>query len=219
MNWKTVSTLITMVVVAGCQENVTSPEPQRASAPAAMSLAPQGHPSFDRNVGAAADGSVDFTVGPNGGLFFVGQHSIYFPAHSVCDPALSSYGPSHWDESCTPLRGAIRIHAETRSLDGRTWVDFSPSLRFVPSDNPARWVWLTMTLPGATASGDLTRYNILYAPAIGGPSYDESLTDPTLRTYVGSGVGVRRVKHFSGYNSWGEACTPTDPDPLCTGGK
>jgi hypothetical protein len=199
MNWKTVSTLITMVVIAGCQENVASPSAKSSSAPAAMSLAPQDRPQLQLNGGNSNNESTDFTVGPKGGVFRIGNHAVIFPAQSICEPATSGYGLSTWDDSCTPLRGSIRIHAETRTLNGHSWVDFSPSLRFVPSDNPARWVWMYMYVPGASALGDLSQVNILYAPVIGGPAYDESLSDPTMRTYVGSGIAVRRIKHFSGY--------------------
>jgi hypothetical protein len=42
--------------------------------------------------------------------------------------------------------------------------------------------------------------NILWSPAIGVPGIDESLEDPSLRTYVLGGYAYRRIKHFSGYN-------------------
>lgn len=201
MNWKTVSTLVTMVVIAGCQENVASPAMQSSSAPAAMSLAPQARPQFQLNGGNSNLENADFTVGPNGGVFYVGNHAVIFPAKSICDPATSGYGLNTWNDSCKALRGAIRIHAETRVVNGRTWVDFSPSLRFVPSNDPARWVWMYMYTPSANtmSAASLASVNIMYAPVIGGPVYDEALSDPTMRTYVGNGVALRRIKHFSGY--------------------
>jgi len=42
--------------------------------------------------------------------------------------------------------------------------------------------------------------SILWSPAIGIPGIDESLEDPTQRTYVAGGYAYRRIKHFSGYN-------------------
>ena len=34
-----------------------------------------------------------------------------------------------------PLQTSLNVHAEVRRSNGQTWVDFTPSLRFVPSDN------------------------------------------------------------------------------------
>ena len=80
MNWKTVSTLVTMVVVAGCQENVASPELQNSSsAPARLALAPQGRPDLSLNTLAATNGSTDFTVSPNGSLFQIWQKCRVLP--------------------------------------------------------------------------------------------------------------------------------------------
>ncbi|MEP7345806.1 MAG: hypothetical protein ABI877_11080, partial [Gemmatimonadaceae bacterium] len=36
---------------------------------------------------------VQFTVGPNGGSADIGNHAITFPAATICDPAVSTYGP------------------------------------------------------------------------------------------------------------------------------
>jgi len=194
-NWKTISTLVTMIVVAGCQDNAVSPT-QSAVAPATMSLAPQ-HPNLSVTSSASLNNSsVDFTVTPNGGAFVIGNNAVFFPANSICDPATSSYGIGTWDAPCQPLRTSIRIHAVTRVKNGAAWVDFSPSLRFVPSDDPSRWVWIYMSTLG---NGSLSKANIFYAPTLGGPVYDETKTDPTLRTYVGFGMAIRRIEHFSGY--------------------
>ena len=217
-NWKTVSTLVTtMVVLAGCQEQVTSPASQQVgTAPVAASFAPEGRPSLSLTVSSASNTSADFTVGPNGGVFFVGNNAVYFPAHSICDPATSGYGMGTWDNACTPASTGIAIHAVVRTLNGRSWVDFSPALRFVPSADASKWVWMIMYAPGAASASDLTKYNIFYAPTIGGTLVDETLTDPTLRTYVDrSGLSMRRIKHFSGYTSSAITC---DPDhEVCDG--
>ncbi len=96
------------------------------------------------------------------------------------------------------LRSPIRIRAELRTQDGREWVDFTPELRFKPSADPYNSVWIYM-LVGSAAQSDAS-LNILWSPAIGVPGIDESLQDPSLRTYVQSGYAYRRIKHFSGYN-------------------
>lgn len=104
------------------------------------------------------------------------------------------------------------MHAEVRRQDGRTWVDFSPDLRFVPSARPSRWVWLFMRTPEAKhAEGDLSRFNILSAESIGGVTTNDAAGNRTLRTYVDtrSGATFRRIQHFSGYaGTIGFSCDP-----------
>ena len=218
-SWITAGPLLLLVALAGCRDGVVSPtaSPELAAprgvAPAPMSLAPQSRPALALSGGAPDSASVDFYVSPNGGSVLVGNHAVVFPSQSVCDPATSSYGPSTWDLPCTPLQAPLRVHAEVRHVDGGTWVDFTPSLRFVPSSNPARWVWIVMYTPDATsAATDVSRFNILWANKIGGVTVDETIVDSTLRTYVDSwlGISMRRIKHFSGYAiAGGRSCDPT----------
>jgi hypothetical protein len=167
-----------------------------------MMLAPAERPRLSLSGGAPDSATVDFTITPTGGAVFLGNHAVVFPARSVCDPATSSYGPGRWDEPCTAIDRPLAVRAEVRRLNGRTWVDFTPSLRFVPSTNPSRWVWMLMYTPeAASGAGDLAQFNILWAKSIGGPVVDEALEDASMRTYVDgwSGVSLRRIKHFSGY--------------------
>jgi hypothetical protein len=203
----TAGPLLILGAAMGCRDGVVSPssEPLRAPAvaPAPMSLAPSGRPTLNLAGDKGDSASVDFYVGPNGGVFFVGNNVVIFPSQSICDPATSSYGPATWDEQCEPLASTLKVHAELRSSDGRTWVDFTPSLRFVPSSSPSRWVWLAMYTPGAVGTTDLSKFNIFWAQSIRGATVDETPTDPTLRTYVDSfsGISIRRIKHFSGFTS------------------
>ena len=208
-NWKTVSTLITIVAVAGCSDQVNVPTQAASSATTSARYAPVA-PSFSLNTAAATRATSSFTVGPQGGVFFVGTNAVVFPKGSICEPSTSGYGVSQWDAPCTPLKSAITVSYETTVLDGHTAVDFKTPLRFVPSSNPENWVWLYMYTPAAVNATDLSPFTILYAPTLGGAAYDESLTDATLRTYVNTrtGVSVRRIKHFSGYTSWGSNCDP-----------
>jgi hypothetical protein len=217
INWKTVSTLVTMAALVGCQETMVAPiAPDNA--PTSIRLAPEGRPSLSLSGGNTDNSESDFTVGAKGGLFYVGNHAVFFPAGSICDPSASgySYGVGSWDQSCTPLKKKISIHAVTRTVDGKAAIDFTPSLRFVPSNNPARWVWLYMSTPSAkneiSAQG-LDKYNILYAPTLGAAGIDESISDPTLRTYVDTrnGSSLRRIKHFSGYAVHGFTCSDDCP--------
>ena len=215
INWKTVSTLVTMLVVAGCQESVVT-APQSASvAPASMMLAPAGSPQLSLGEKSKDDSNddadADFTVTPNGGVFFVGNHAVVFPARSICDPSTSSYGPGTWDSPCTALKGALKIHAQVRTAKLGTWVDFSPSLRFVPSDDSRNWVYMVMRTPNVVGASDLSKFGILFAPAIGSKGLDDASSDASLRTYVDthSGITMRRIKHFTGYmTSSGRSCDP-----------
>jgi hypothetical protein len=224
-SWFTAGPLLLLAALAGCGEGVVSPssspiQAPAASAPAPMSLAPQARPSLVLSGGLADSASIDFQVGPTGGIFFTGNHAVVFPAQSICDPATSSYGAGTWDQPCAPLQSTLKVHAEVRRIDGQTWVDFRPSLRFVPSTNPARWVWIVMYTPEAigAASADLQNFNILWANQLGGSTVDEAPADSTLRTYVDTwmGISLRRIKHFSGYTigagrSGGEV-TDTPPE-------
>jgi len=199
--------LLVLSVLAGCRDGVVSPTESPtlappAAAPAPISLAPQGRPSLALNGGLPDSTAVDFIVDPGGGVFYTGNHAVVFPSGSVCDPATSTYGPGTWDDACSPLESSLKVHAEVRRKDGVTSVDFTPALRFVPSSNSARWVWMVMYSPDAkNAVGDLSRFNILYAPKLGARPVDETTIDATLRTYVDtwSGVSIRRIKHFSAY--------------------
>jgi hypothetical protein len=210
--WVVVANVAVLALAAGCRDTVVAPAAAPSTAPASAILAPSGAPSLSLTGGKDKNSSIDFTVTQRGGVFLVGNHAIVFPAQSICDPDQSSYGWDTWDDACVPLKRGIKIHATTKSLNGMTWVEFSPELRFVPSDDPARWVWLYMYTPQTIgATGDLSRFNILYAATIGGPVVNDAAGDPTLRTYVDShtGISYRRVKHFSGYtSSEGRACDP-----------
>jgi hypothetical protein len=200
--WVVVANVTVLAFVAGCRDNIVAPAAAPSGAPAPMMLAPDDRPSLSLSGGSSDNASTDFTVGPSGGVFFVGNHAVVFPANSICDPATSGYGD--WDAPCRTLKTPLQIHAEVRREMGRTWVDFSPELRFAPSDKPSKWVWMFMYAPEAVgAQGDLSRFNILYAASIGGATVDDALTDATLRTYVDtrSGLLVRRIRHFSGYTA------------------
>lgn len=186
--------LAAMLVVA-CNE------PSAPEAPVAEVPAFRIFPTY------ASDGkSADLLVEPSGGVFYLGKHALYFPANTICDPAISTYGPTEWDKPCTTITKPIRIQARLVEQDGRSWVDFSPHLRFAPSDDESRWVYIFMSTK-ASEGKKLIGKNappILWSPAIGVAGIDEALLDHTLKTKWDKKLGgvYRRIKHFSGYNVW-----------------
>ena len=188
--------LLLAVSLSACRDAATTaPRADISAAPAV--------PSFMVRVeNMSADStSADFTVDGNGGVFQIGPHAIYFPRNSICDPSTSSYGQREWDKPCTPARKRVAIHAELKSANGKTWVDFSPSLRFVPDSRPDHWVYLWMRVDAAYNPSTDDALKILWMAAPGQPGIDESLDDPTLATQYLTNYHIvyRRIKHFSGY--------------------
>src|SRR5689334_22354287 len=75
------------------------------------------------------------TIDPNVSKTYAsGEDWVYFPAHSICDPATSGYGPSYWDLPCTPLNHPIKITVHWSSKGGYAFAHFLPELRFVPAN-------------------------------------------------------------------------------------
>jgi hypothetical protein len=203
LRWSLLAALAAFTVA--CADNSIAPSSD------AVEVLPGGAPNFLITVHRMAKdhSSADFTVTPSGGYVQMGRHGIVFPRSAICDPRTSSYGPEFWDDECRVLRSAIRIHAELRQQDGREWIDFSPELRFRPSRRAGDGVWIFMRTNAAVTPDP--SLNILWSPAIGVPGIDESIDDPTLRTFVIPGYAYRRIKHFSGYNvTSGYTSIPSD---------
>lgn len=178
----------------------------QAVAPAARHTArPAGAPSLDVITNSVATDSLsaDVTVTPSGGMFVLGSNAVYFPDHAICDPETSSYGPGHWDDPCEPLDRPINFHAEVRSNEaGQTWIDFTPAVRFVPTDDPNHTVWMLMKAGTDVTLDNYGKFGMQWMPN-GSPDevVNEASTDAALKTYVDidRDVVFRRVKHFSGY--------------------
>ena len=205
--WNIAGPLLLLSALAGCREGVVSPaagpiEAPQAAAPAPMSLAPQGRPHLDLVGGLPDSTSVDFIVGPNGGIFNAGNHAVVFPAQSVCDPATSSYGPGTWDDPCTPLQSPITVHAEVRRVNGSRprWTSRRrcASCRRTIRHAGSGWSCTPRRPSAARISPDST---FCGRAAFGAAAVDETPADSSLRTYVDTwqGVSLRRIKHFSGY--------------------
>src|SRR5260221_13988835 len=85
-NWKTVSTLVTMVEIAGCQDHSATAPVGSTTGPVSLLMAPEGRPPLDRGNNAAgrnsANTTVVFVVPPSSGTFLVGYPSCVFPVNS-----------------------------------------------------------------------------------------------------------------------------------------
>ena len=122
-------------------------------------------------------------------------HEVLISANAICAVATSSYGPTEWDQPCTPETAPVTMTARS-SVDsaGNPRVDFTPALRFNPAADPVK---IYMKAPSSNLSGVV----ILYCPE-SGPCVDESLTDSKLETFRDKNdrsLYYRRIKHFSGY--------------------
>jgi len=140
-------------------------------------------------------GTTTFVWSPSQGVTKrFGEHLIVIPAGAICDVASSAYGSGHWDEACTPSTRSITITALSFvDADGHPYVDFQPSLRFVPTKE------VTLYLRDGVRDGSHT-VEIAYCQTVVS-CVNESTLDPSVATHRigGSRILYRRLKHFSGY--------------------
>lgn len=142
-----------------------------------------------------------FTIDPTKhSTFYLGAgNTVIFPAFSVCDPTKTKYGEGFWDRPCKPLQRllTVSVKAWLDSL-GHPRTDFSPGIRFVPSDVPSRWVNIEFADQAAALDPS---FNILYATDEHAKGKNDAKSDPTLITVRNPVTGqlTRRIKHFSGY--------------------
>jgi hypothetical protein len=197
-----------MLLAACSSDGVVAPK---------RSVLPPGAPRPEIIMNLVADDSMsaDFTVTPEGGTFILGQHAVIFPANAICDPATSSYGIGTWDETCTPVDTAITFHAEIRTDSASSRIALTPSVRFVPTDDPNQYAWIMLHNNSAENTADPSAYPIMWI-SDDGTAIDESLTDPSLATYlyIPGGIAFRRIKHFSAYNCWGQNEELSDVIPI-----
>jgi len=184
-----------VVASSACSNDATSPVPLTAPESAGFSKGSSGSSSQS----GSEDDDYTFTIDPRRDNYLTfGDHSLWLPAHSVCDPARSTYGLGTWNDPCSPLTTRITITAKVRSASGGLpRVDFAPALRF----NPATASYLTFTVKGKQAK-QAAEMRILYCPTTAVKDcVDEALTDPSLETVLDRPLKrvYRRIKHFSGY--------------------
>jgi hypothetical protein len=141
-----------------------------------------------------------FTIDPLSSDMYVeaGVFKLKMVANSICDPAISTYGPDQWDQPCTTLAKTIVVTARSwTTVSGRSIVQFSPDLRFAPGKVNTLFLWKG-SFTSATPA-------VAWCPTGSGLCYDEATADPSVAaTLLSSGFLSRRIKHFSGYTStWG----------------
>ncbi len=144
--------------------------------------------------------SYQFTYNPTtDATFILGTHMVSFPRFTICDPAVSGYGPSTWLNSCPKLQSPITITATTWiDIFGRAQIDFSTDIRFY-KNNYNKLPAIYLRDPSAAMS---TWSRVDYCSAAG--CVDEANADATLATQRDPVTGYlfRLIRHFSGYNVW-----------------
>jgi hypothetical protein len=197
------SVVALLLAAVACSDTGLEPK----SAPTTISASLIGTKSH-----AKGDTTVtSFTIDPTTATTFdVGSsHTLYIPAHGVCDLATSSYGPSEWDRPCAAMTAPLVITAKSwKNAAGLPQVDFSPSLRF----NPAARGIVVLALRVTSRRELRDNASILYCPTANSVCVNEAQADPSLATFVDEkdSYVFRRIKHFSGYNVSSGRVPPAD---------
>lgn len=190
--------------LAACSDSTSAPA--RAKFATGGATLDRNEPGHDR--GESGHGknntrnssSAQYTVDPTRPTTLnFGEHTVTFPAGSICDPATSGYGESLWDAPCTPLRSPLVISATWSETAWHSYIDFQPALRFVPTSDPSHWVVLSMKEKEHVIQS--YRYFIAWQRPSDGVWINEGLSDPTMSTSADDSDDriTRRLKHFSGY--------------------
>jgi len=193
-----------IAAIGACSENALSPAHEQriiSGDPASMALSQNDTLRFSFTV------LPQYTTSAS-----LGQGNwIVFPPSSICDPTTSGYGLEYWDQACQPKSDSTVISVQAwLDANGHPNLDFSPAVRFVPSDTQS--VLIRM----ADHTTD-TNLKILYCHTFGDTTcVDEAATDSSLMTQEdASGGYYRRIRHFSGYNV-GAGSDSSGPDAGAT---
>ena len=181
-----------IVLLAACSDVPTAPNATRTAPITAASVISSGT-SADTTVQLML---VDPTKKTTVNFGASSANKVVFPATSICDVALSTYGTDQWDQPCAPQLLPVTVTIKSwYDADGHPHSDFQPHMRFNPA---AEAVIITLK----DRSGVQPNLGIIYCADVNSGCVDESLTDSSLVTYrdLISGNYYRRVKHFSGYN-------------------
>src|SRR4051812_40983415 len=110
------------IAATACSDVPSAPTSSRQSADASFGRGysngakDQGYDSDDdpslpddpRGRNFAKSGTVTFVVNPNETRTYnFGPHSVYIPAHAICDPQTAGYAEELWNSACEVLREPI----------------------------------------------------------------------------------------------------------------
>lgn len=218
--------LAALVLAAACSDTGTAPEASsRARSASAASISA---PAFDySSVGHFGAQTSDFVLTSAGGTFDVnGLFTVNFPANSVCDPSVSTYGADQWDAPCATLADgqSIQLHAKAVLTPNGIKVDFTPHLRFAPSSivtlSTGVFAPLLHLNRGYYSQHPEALHSLAleYTSSLNASPVEDFLSDPSVITHVDLSTGRvwRRVKHFSGYSQTnGQPCDPSPDNPDC----
>ena len=144
-----------------------------------------------------ADGTYEFTIDPTQDQAVnLGPNYLSIPANAVCDIATSSYGTTHWNESCVPQTDSVHITAVvTNATSDHPSIDFYPAMRFSPDKSVQLYIYVP------TGMDDFQKNWTMKYCNDSSVCLDESLTDPDLGSFADKTnmMVFRRIKHFSGY--------------------
>jgi hypothetical protein len=195
-----VSTMVRMAALSAvaafavaCGESPVAPAAPKSGGLTPPSVAQMG-PNF--LLSGLGDTRSTITIDPNVTAFYpVGPHWVYIPAGALCAPG-TSYGVGEWDNDCVSATEKLSMDVTWGERNGRGVVEFHTDVRFKPTTQPLKAVYLFMQ----ESSLSFSKYGVLWRDA-NGVWIDEARADKSLRAFRVNGVWVgRRVKHFSGYN-------------------
>lgn len=198
-----------LVGIAACSESPTAPVPlspelsAESYGPLMSRAGNDGDDADDSYDGDVQYGTRTFTIRPHRPVLKVlGEHVLWMPADVVCDPETSGYGVAFWDAPCRPLKRPIEVTAQWANVNGHEIIRFTPELRFVPSNNRFKWVYLWAK--HSRNVDPAKTYAILWHNPETNEWIDEAASDPSLREQVDrrGRVVSRRLKHFSYYFVW-----------------
>ena len=178
--------VVSAMMMAACAGDSTSPN--------AATMAPR---DASKALVGVIDGVYTFTLDPSQPQTIqLGASSLQLPASSDCEIGTTSYGPSEWNNACTPAALPVTITAVVKNAaTNHPSIEFSPAMRFNPSTN----VMLHLFVTDAATLSNMTVMK--YCGPFAAVCVDESTTDSSLQTTVNAAAGQvsRRIKHFSGY--------------------
>ena len=185
--------VLASTLLTGCAGESTAPNARTMSSQLVTS--PFVPTDAQKALVGASDGTYSFAIDPTRDqVLAIGASQLFIPANAICDLATSSYGTSHWNDSCSQQSEALTITAVVKNAaTDHPSIDFQPAMRFSPNKSVNLYI-----VASNQATVDASRV-MKYCGATS--CVDESVSDADLRSFVDveNKVVFRRIKHFSGY--------------------